>query len=153
MTFTAADKVRASELNAQIAAAAALAPAEEFHNQLSGQTTTSITFVDLAGFTPVTLTVGASGLAVAFLSTTKRATTTSTTSYVGVSVTGATTVAATTSNALVIVDANLVDAGWAGTMLAWTGLTPGSTTFTPQHRGTAAGTFATIYLNLRVLSF
>lgn len=150
MTFTAGQKVRASEMTTAVTNNTPV-PAYGQATDAVGASTVSTTFVDVG--VAVTLTVSPGGVALVYMGAIKRAATTSTTSYLGVALSGANTVVADTTNAVIFVDANMVDAGFKGRLLRFTGLTAGSTTFTGQYRGTAAGTFSVIDTILRVVTF
>lgn len=115
----------------------------------TSQTTTSITFADLATVGPaVTVTIGANGIAlVNIFGHLQLGTASGESAFIGVAVSGASTVAAADDRALRYQPWTAAAFGQYGASFLFTGLTPGSTTFTLKYRVSSnTGTF----LNRRI---
>lgn len=152
MTFIAGQKVKASELNAALPTA--IAAASGGNSDLAGDSTTSSTFASTG--LAVTATVGPSGMAIVYISVIKRAATTGSGGSFSIDMTGANTVAANPASTfcLIVWDTDVVDAGVMGDAIIFTGLTPGSTTFTCHHAANVnLDTFSTIDALLDVVTF
>lgn len=105
------------------------------HSVSTSQTTTSVSFADLATTGPtVTVTTGTSALV--FLSANLKNATANEAAIAGVEVTGASSIAASDTNSL-LVRAGAADEIQATKTVRLSTLTPGSNTFTMKYRVTA----------------